>query len=124
MLAPAAMIGLPMASSEIILVVIYCAPLALLFLIMLLNRNMKVFTKSNVKFFVVEAIMIGVTVGFILLNDEIKTYLMLAIIFGSAAGISGEVWVAYNSGFDLGDNKVHPELSNLEDQPVKKRIYG
>ncbi len=44
-LSPASMIGLALATSEIILVIVYCAPFGLLFLILLLNRNMKIFTK-------------------------------------------------------------------------------
>ena len=43
MLSPASMIGLPMANSSVYYVVIYASPVALLFLILLLNRNMKIF---------------------------------------------------------------------------------
>ena len=107
-LTPAAMIGLPMASSQIVLAIIYCAPFGLLFLILLLNRNMKVFTRPNMKFFIVEAAMVGITISFIFLSDEIRTYIMVAAIFGSALGITMESWLVYNSGFEVGSTKVHP----------------
>lgn len=75
------MIGLALATSQVILVVVYCAPLALLLLILLLNRNMKILTKPNIKFFLVEIVMIGLTIAFIFLNDQFKTYLLIAIVF-------------------------------------------
>lgn len=53
MLSPAAMIGLMISASTTILVIIYCAPFALLILILLLNRNMNIFTKPNLRFFIV-----------------------------------------------------------------------
>jgi hypothetical protein len=42
---PANLLGLMMATSTTILVIIYCAPFALLILIVLLNRNMKIISK-------------------------------------------------------------------------------
>lgn len=113
MLAPTTMIGLPLATSETILVVVYCAPFALLILILLLNRNMKVFTKNNIKFFIVELLMVGLTMAFIFLNDEIKTYILMVIIFGTLVGITVETWILYRSGFEF-ENKVHPELEDFD----------
>lgn len=51
MLSPASLIGLPMCTSKILIVIIFVSPLALLFLILLLNRNMKIFTKAKVKIY-------------------------------------------------------------------------
>lgn len=124
MLSPAAFIGLPLATSQIILTVVYCAPFGLLFLILLLNRNMKIFSKPNLKFFILEAAMVGLTLAIIYLNDEIKSYLLVVIIFGSAVGITAESWLAYNSGFELGGTKVHPELISIDDERPQKKIYG
>ena len=53
MLAPASMVGIPLATSQIILAIVYASPLALLLLIMILNRSMKIFTKANIKLFLV-----------------------------------------------------------------------
>lgn len=52
-LSPASMVGIALSSSEIVLLIVYCSPIALLALILLLNRNMKVFTRENIKFLVV-----------------------------------------------------------------------
>ena len=123
-LSPAAFIGLPLATSQVILTVVYCAPFALLFLILLLNRNMKIFSKPNLKFFILEAAMVGLTLAIIYLNDEIKSYLLVVIIFGSAVGITAESWLAYNSGFEFGGTKVHPELISIDDERPQKKIYG
>lgn len=78
------MIGIPLATSQLILVIVYCAPLALLLLILLLNRNMKIITRPNIKFFITELMMIGLIIAFIFLNDQIKTYLLIGIVFLNA----------------------------------------
>lgn len=52
--------------------------------------------------------MVGITLAFIFLNDQIKTYILLVIIFASVLGFSFEVWWLYTSGYDLALNKVYP----------------
>ena len=68
--------------------------------------------------------MVGLTLAIIYLNDEIKSYLLVVIIFGSAVGITAESWLAYNSGFEFGGTKVHPELISIDDERPQKKIYG
>lgn len=87
LLAPASLIGLMLVQSSAFLIIIYCSPLALLLLIVLLNRNMKIITFGNVLFFVTEAVMIGLTVCFILVNDAIKTYILLVVMFLSIIAV-------------------------------------
>ena len=66
-LSPIAMIGLCLVTDSILLIIIYIAPIALLLLIVLLNRGMKILTKPHLIFFIVEVIMIAV-----ILSDHVS----------------------------------------------------
>ncbi len=55
--------------------------------------------------------MVGLTVAFIFVNNEIHTYLLVGIMFASIIGITVEIWLQYNGGDEIGLNKVHPSLN-------------
>ncbi len=55
--------------------------------------------------------MVGLTVAFIFVNNEIQTYLLVGIMFASIIGITVEIWLQYNGGYEIGLNKVHPSLN-------------
>lgn len=69
--------------------------------------------------------MVGLTVAFIFVNNEIQTYLLVGIMLASIIGITVEVWLKYNGGYEIGLNKVHPSLNEMEDnRAYQKKIYG
>lgn len=76
MISPITFIGFSFISISPFYCLIYGSPLALLLLIILLNRNMKVFTKSNVPFYIIEILMTGVAIAYILVDGTVKTYLL------------------------------------------------
>ena len=122
MLAPLSLMGLPLATSKVFLVVIYCSPLALLILILLLNRNMKIFTKENIKFYVTEIMGVGLIITFIFIDNKAKSYFLLCFMIACCLGVLCEALYLTYSGFDISNVKVHPE-PEYEERP-KKRIYN
>jgi hypothetical protein len=82
------MIGIMIVSSAGPLAIVYCSPFALFILIILLNRNMKIITKSNIFFVITELSMVVFTILFIFVREPFKIYVLLAIIIGSAIAIT------------------------------------
>lgn len=107
-LSPIAMIGLCLITNPTLLLIVYCSPIALLLLIILLNRGMKIFTKTNTIFYVIEILYIGMSVGYILFDDIAKSYLIIAIDLLSLILILMETLRLYYGGINLGDVRVHP----------------
>ena len=120
MIGNAAMIGVPMVSESTLLVTVYLCPLGLLALIALLNKEVKIVEKSNIKFFIVEVVMAGIAVAIILTNSLIQTYVLLIVQVASIVAIVVEMSLEYYAGIDLSvpdsgrksgrksSNKVHP----------------
>lgn len=52
-ISPLSILGLPLAQSSLLYMLVYLSPLGLLFLVILLNRNYEIFTKAKVCFYVV-----------------------------------------------------------------------
>lgn len=123
-LAPTSLIGLMLVQSSVYLIIVYCSPLALLLLILLLNHNMKIITFSNFVFFITEIVMIGLTVGFILLGDQAKTYLLLVTMFVSIIGVFSEAWLLYYGGVNLSLGKVYPSRDTESELPEPKKIHA
>ena len=109
MLSPLAFIGFSFITISPLYCIIYCSPLALLLLILLLNRNMKICTKPNIVFYVIEILMVGVAVGYILVDDLIRSYLLIIFEFVCMIVVLMECILVYKSGVDLSKIKVHPE---------------
>lgn len=107
MIAPISLIGLAMVSSKTMLIVVYCSPFALLLLILLLNRNMKILSFDNIKFFVVEVLMVALTLTFVFLPESFRVYLLVAILFFIILAIFIEILIQYLSGYNF--SKVYPE---------------
>lgn len=63
---------------------------------------MKIITKQNIQFFIAEALMAGIIIAFIYLDNTIKTYILVGIIILSVIAITVEGWYLFTSGFDLG----------------------
>jgi hypothetical protein len=61
------------------LLIIYLAPLGLLILIAILNKEIEILSKKSIKFIIVETLMGGMGVAIVLTNDTIRTYALLAI---------------------------------------------
>ncbi len=61
------------------LMIIYVAPLGLLILIAILNKDIKILDKHNIRFFIVEVVMGGMGAGIVLTNDMLRTYVLLII---------------------------------------------
>lgn len=70
------------------LLIIFLAPLGLLVLIMVLNKEMRIIDKNNIKFCIVEIVMAGINVAITLVDDSIKTYVLLVLLALCAAVIS------------------------------------
>ena len=111
MLQPAAMFGLPFVQNSLFYIFIYLVPLGLMLLIVLINRNFEVFTKPKILFYVVELLIAGFTVSFILLPDPYRYYVLLATVILAIIGIAVELIYVYYSGVELcsaRSSKVHP----------------
>jgi len=67
-------------------------------LIILINRNFEVFTKAKVLFYVVELLIAGLTVSFIMLSDPYRYYILLATIILAIVGMLIELIYVYYSG--------------------------
>jgi hypothetical protein len=111
MLSASAMAGLPFVLISTFYIVVFAAPLALLLLIMLLNKNYEVFTKPKALFYAIECLIIGLIIAFILTPDPYRVYLLLTTILLAIIGIAAEMTYVYYSGVDLSKNlvKVYPE---------------
>ena len=100
-MSPLSFVGLPLVKSSTLATVVYCSPLALLILIIILNRHYEVISKHKVGFYLVELVGVGTAVGFLLAPDPIRHY-MLTLIFLTALVIMFiEGAVRYHSGFSL-----------------------
>jgi hypothetical protein len=109
-LSPLSIIGLPMVQSTFLYILVYLSPLALLLLIILLNRNYQIFTKPKIVFYFVEALLPAFAVAFVMVSDTIKCMVVLIAIGLSAIVMIIEMSVVYYSGVNLERNgKVHPE---------------
>lgn len=86
MLSPIGMLGLGMAQSVYVYLPIYLSPLALLLLIVLLNRSYEIISRAKVLFYLIEVGLAGFAVGFVMAPDSVRSYILLAAIF---AGIIG-----------------------------------
>lgn len=87
MLMNVAGIGIPLTGQSSMLLIIYLAPLGLLVLIMVLNKEMRIIDSSNIKFCITEIIMTVINVIITLVDDSIKTYVLLIILALCAAVI-------------------------------------
>ena len=67
--------------------------------------------------------MIGFIVTIILVNDTVKSYLLLALILFSLLVITIEVIITNRGGFDLTPTKVYPEPEEEEEvnEVVRKK---
>lgn len=68
---------------------------------------MKILSFENIKFFVAEVLMTGLTLTFVFLPESYRVYLLVAILFFTILGIMIEVWIQYLSGYSF--SKVYPE---------------
>lgn len=87
MLMNVAGIGIPLTGQSSMLLIIYLAPLGLLVLIMVLNKEMRIIDSNNIKFCITEIIMTVINVIITLVDDSIKTYVLLIILALCAAVI-------------------------------------
>jgi len=79
-------------------------------MIVVLNRNFEVLSVKNVLFFVVELLMPGFAIAFVLLSDPYKHFAILGAMIISFILIVIEMSKVYYSGASLErSNKVHPE---------------
>ena len=81
------MIGIGMVSDKNMLLLIYCLPLGLLALIVILNKDFKIVEKSTMKFLGIEILMVGLCILIILMNDKIKTIVILITLLASSSVI-------------------------------------
>lgn len=87
MLMNVAGIGIPLTGQSSMLLIIYLAPLGLLVLIMVLNKEMRIIDSNNIKFCITEIIMTVINVIITLVDDSIKTYVLLIVLALCAAVI-------------------------------------
>ena len=87
MLSGTSVVGLPFVDNYIFYITVYLSPLALLVLIVLLNKGYEVFTKPKVLFYVVELLIAGLSVAFILVSDPYRIYILLVTIILSTLAI-------------------------------------
>jgi hypothetical protein len=80
MLSSIPMLGIPLVSSATMYSVVYLSPLGLLILIMLLNKGYEICSKTKVIFYVIEIAMAGLTVGFVMVDDPYRSYILLGTI--------------------------------------------
>jgi hypothetical protein len=80
MLQSIAMVGLPLVQNYLYYIFIYLVPLGLMLLIVLINRNFEVFTKAKILFYLVELLIAGSSVSFILLPDPYRYYVLLVTV--------------------------------------------
>jgi hypothetical protein len=76
-----------MVSDKNMLLLIYCLPLGLLALIVILNKDFKIVEKSTMKFLGIEILMVGLCILIILMNDKIKTIVILITLLVSSSVI-------------------------------------
>lgn len=89
--------------------VIFLAPIGLLFLLILFNRNYEIWSKIKVLFYIVEVLMCAFPIVFVLVMDEIKSIIVLIAIGLSILMIAIELIYVYHSGISLAStSKVHP----------------
>lgn len=100
-ISPLSILGLPLAQSSLLYMLVYLSPLGLLFLVILLNRNYEIFTKPKVFFYIVEAIIPVFAVLFILMADTFKGIIVLIAIALSVIIVIIELSMAYHSGVSL-----------------------
>jgi hypothetical protein len=79
MLTNAITIGIPFISESSLLLIIYLAPLGLLVLITILNRDIAILSRSSIQFFIIEAVMGGMGVAVVLANDKIRSFVLMGI---------------------------------------------
>jgi hypothetical protein len=87
MLSNGAMIGIGIVSDKNMLLLIYCLPLGLLALIVILNKDFKIVEKITLKFLGIEILMVGLCILIILMNDKIKTIVILITLLVSSSVI-------------------------------------
>lgn len=114
MLQPVSLIGLMLGASEISLAFVYCSPFALFILIILLNRHMKIISKSNMVFVITEISMMSLTILFIFVGEPFKIYVLLVIIILSAIAITTEIILVYYNGFVVKAALISPEMEQNE----------
>jgi hypothetical protein len=101
MLSPLSIAGLPMVKSQFLYLLVYLAPLALLLLIILLNRNYEIFTKAKIFFYLVEIMMPTFAVLFVIVSDTIKSVIVTIAIAVSILLMIIELSILYYSGISL-----------------------
>lgn len=110
MLSSSSMAGLPFVTSTTLYIVIYLVPLGLLLLVMLLNRGFEVCIKSKIGFYLIEMVIAGLIVGFILAPDPYRSYILVGTICLGVVGMIIEMSVVYYSGVSFErSSKVSPE---------------
>ena len=103
------MIGLPLVTSSGLILMVYCIPFGLLILIVILNKDFKIFTIPNALFYTTELIMIGLTITFILVDSTAQSYVILGLILACLLVITIEVIIRYRGGIKVSSTQVHPE---------------
>jgi hypothetical protein len=101
MLANLGFIGITMANTSEMLLLIYCIPLGLLMLISIVNKDIKILEKNSIKFYIVEILMTILSILVILLSDPIKTYIILVTIIISLIIFIYELFITYYGGISL-----------------------
>lgn len=67
------------------LLIVYLAPLGLLGLIVVLNKEVRILDANNIKFVVVEVVMAAINITITLIESSIRTYILLLALILCAA---------------------------------------
>ncbi len=98
MLINAAALGIPMVGASSMLLIVYLAPLGMLALISILNKEMRILEKSTIRFFIVEIVMSGLCVAVVEVNDSIRTYVLVIVLSLCLVMIVVEMGLTYYGG--------------------------
>ncbi len=114
MLTNAITIGIPLISESSLLLIIYLAPLGLLVLITILNRDITILSRSSIQFFIIEAVMGGMGVAVVLANDKIRSFILMGIQTICLIVIVVEVGMTYYGGIELNSDKSEKKRNKIE----------
>jgi hypothetical protein len=100
-LSPAAMVGLPMVSSWMYYLIIYLCPIGLLVMTIVLNKGFEIWTERKIIFYLVEILLPGLVVIFVLVTDPITNFVLVISVFVCVVCIIVEMAYLYYSGVNL-----------------------
>lgn len=101
MLANSGFIGIAMSITSEMLLLIYCIPLGLLIIISIVNKDIKILDANSIKFYIIEIIMIALSICVILLSDPMKTFVIFATVIISLIVFVYELSTTYYGGISL-----------------------